>query len=225
MHKVDVPNRDLLMEFCQGLGLAVLNSYVDADVREKVTFREAGASAFGPISEDKYHVLDLILCEHGVRASVQHLRSIPEAVLATDHFLVKFQIQFSGPQEEEPAKKRGNRTAKSKVKDVNGQAIIEQFYDGIAGADVNQSTLEENWDRTKKAMETAKDALKSESRPPNKPWISTATMDLIDQRQAARVRNHNAEESRLHKEIQSSAKRPDRLDREYDFGRKLEESL
>ena len=64
------------------------NTFVETSLHEKVTFMEAGASPNGPISLDKFNMLDLVLCEHNVLARLKQLRSIWEASLASNHFLV-----------------------------------------------------------------------------------------------------------------------------------------
>ena len=43
IHEVEVPNRDLLLEFCQGCSLVVANTF-ETPIEEKVTFKEAGAT-------------------------------------------------------------------------------------------------------------------------------------------------------------------------------------
>ena len=62
-HKVDVPNRDLLMEFCYGNAMKVANTFVEPGCSQNVTFMEAGASPLGSITENSYNVLDLLLCD------------------------------------------------------------------------------------------------------------------------------------------------------------------
>ena len=107
IHQVEVPNRDLLMEFCQGAGLLVVNIPIDKEDAKKVTFMEAGARLLGAIAADKFNVLDVVLCEPADMSMVLDICSVREAALATDHFLVQcsleiFKFQATSQQERKP---------------------------------------------------------------------------------------------------------------------------
>ena len=67
VHRVDVPNRDLLLEFCTDLGYVVANTFEDVPDEQKVTFMEAATGVFplAQLTVDKLSVLDLALIPQG----------------------------------------------------------------------------------------------------------------------------------------------------------------
>ena len=77
-----------MIEFCTSENLQFVNTFVSQPLQEKVTFMEAGALPIEGISEDKYNMFDLLICEEPLRHQVVALRSHREAALATDHYLV-----------------------------------------------------------------------------------------------------------------------------------------
>ena len=97
VHQVEAPNRDLLLEFCGGNGLLVANTFLPASQEEKVTFMEAGSTFTGPVTEGRYNMLDLLLCDSVFLRRCLSLRSIRDAALATDHYLVKAELHFEMP--------------------------------------------------------------------------------------------------------------------------------
>lgn len=54
-----------------------------------------GANPFGPVTEDKYNLLDLMLCEAAQLEQVIHCHSSRHAVLRTDHYLVLCGIRLA----------------------------------------------------------------------------------------------------------------------------------
>ena len=68
VHKVEVPNRDLLYEFCLGLGLIIANTFLPGDDHARVTYFEVGARPLDAISPSTFAMLDLLLlptrCAH-----------------------------------------------------------------------------------------------------------------------------------------------------------------
>ena len=45
--RVEVPNRDLLMEFCESNTLSIANTFMDTPPEQKVTYMEPGATYMG----------------------------------------------------------------------------------------------------------------------------------------------------------------------------------
>ena len=86
---VEVPNRALLVEFCESNSLVVANTFHRSDDSKKVTFMEAGAPPLGVVTPRDYNMLDLLLCSESYLPCLKLLESTREAALATDHFLVR----------------------------------------------------------------------------------------------------------------------------------------
>eukprot|EP00959_Pyramimonas_sp_CCMP1952_P138399 2896653-Pyramimonas_sp.AAC.1 len=76
------------MEFCFGLELRLANTYLERPLEDAVTFMEAGAKPLGPITEDKYNILDYIMCDAPTLAQIRNLKTHRGAAPATDHYLM-----------------------------------------------------------------------------------------------------------------------------------------
>ena len=75
MRVVEKPSGDLLFEFCFGNGLVMANTFIQQDLDEKVTFREAGITAQAPIDMLTRNISDFFLCTPGALDSIRSLRS------------------------------------------------------------------------------------------------------------------------------------------------------
>ena len=141
--KVDVPNRDLLLEFCLGAELVVANTRFDVAPEEKITFMEAGTKPMMPVSADRFALLDLVVCDEVRLQDLRALRSIREAALATDHFLVRFEISCDEvPQEQHHGGRR--MPCRDALNDLNYKHIfIDTFLEHTRTSDQSTTTLEE----------------------------------------------------------------------------------
>ena len=204
-HEVERPNRAMLLEFCESSSTSVANTFFDTPVEQKATYMEPGATPFGIILEGPYNLLDLVLAEENMLDRITDLRSIREATLATDHFLVICTTAWEATATGK-AKKNGCKCLDSLQDGGCKEEFSEAFCQEIRtiGGERNADVM---WETTKKALHAAEQRLPDRKRLPNRPWISEMTMRLIDKRADARGRNDPEEERRLHKEIRLWAKR------------------
>jgi len=107
--EVEVPNRDLLVEFCYATDLIVANTFKNVVEEEKVTYMEPGSAPMGPVTSKKYAMLDLILCDGKSLDDLKELKSNRAATLATDHFLVAFVVNCRGGEAFQRASKRSKK--------------------------------------------------------------------------------------------------------------------
>ena len=52
-----MPNRDLLIEFCEGNSLLVANTFLEGEAVDKATYMEPGASRAGAVTEGPFNLL------------------------------------------------------------------------------------------------------------------------------------------------------------------------
>ena len=104
-HEVEVPNRDMLLEFCHASSFCVANTYEEVGCDRKVTYMAPSATPMGDITPEKYSLLDLLLCDPINLCRVLCLESHREAALATDHILVTCDLQFETPETKQKDKK------------------------------------------------------------------------------------------------------------------------
>eukprot|EP00959_Pyramimonas_sp_CCMP1952_P220087 4601557-Pyramimonas_sp.AAC.1 len=111
LHQVDVPNRNLLMEFCFGLELRLANTYFERPLEDAVAFMVAGARPLGPITEGKYNILDYIMCDAPTLVHMRKLETHRGAALATDHYLMTVDTQRAQHDDPLPRKPPRDRSA------------------------------------------------------------------------------------------------------------------
>eukprot|EP00959_Pyramimonas_sp_CCMP1952_P319246 6680063-Pyramimonas_sp.AAC.1 len=90
--KVEISNRDLLMQFCLERDLAVANALKAGAPETKATFVETGVAHMSAVADDTHSMLDLALAVSAMQESVQNVRSSRAAALQTNHFLVTCDI-------------------------------------------------------------------------------------------------------------------------------------
>jgi len=206
VHEVEAPNRDMLLEACQSNGLLVANTFFRNPDAETVTFREAGYSYLGPVTPQGYNVLDLLLCDACSLDTVTSIRSHREAALGTDHYLVKAVLEFPADIQGTPDVRRNAEDVAALSVHAHRTAFTDAFCSMVHPPSCQQSTLSNWWEGGKEAMTFARKTLPPRQRIANKPWISEATLSLIDSRRIARANNDYEIEQRLHREVRKSAK-------------------
>ena len=204
--QVEVPKKELLIEFCYGNGLVVTNTFMETPTEERVTFFVPGASPLCDVVEGKYHLLDLFLCDGAALSKLGDLRSSRTACLATNNYLLACAILSAT---KEPSKSRvltrSDRTALRS--EGTTKYFTEAFCDHVQTCGENYLSLESRWATTVAAVLAAEGQLPARKKAPNRPWISEETMKLIDLRMAARSLNNGEEEKRLHKLVRRSARK------------------
>ena len=141
-----------------------------------------------------------MLCDAEQLNRITELRSVREAALATDHYLVRC-VTTWGAQAGNDAPNRIVQNLEALRTDVPTQKeFVKVFANGVRAVETNQQP-DLAWEATKKALREAENTLPQVEIKRNRPWISDFTMNLIDKRAAARRLNESEEERRLHREI------------------------
>ena len=76
------------MVFCIGREYVVANTLEETPLEEKATYFEPGQPPMGPVSPASHAVMDLVLVPKQSTSDVSSTRSIREATLAANHYLV-----------------------------------------------------------------------------------------------------------------------------------------
>ena len=84
VHHVETPNRDLLLEFCEGAGLLIANTFMPGGPEDKVTYIEPGSTFLGDVTESGYNMLDLLLCDNALFANTSQIGRYNFTVYAND---------------------------------------------------------------------------------------------------------------------------------------------
>jgi len=204
-HKVEIPNRDLLMEFCIGHRYAVAHTFFPAADEEKVTYHEPGTAPMDRITPQGFSVLDLALVPVEWLEKVRSITSNRFAALASHHFLMRsvLDIKLVKPLAL-PKQPRLDWSAlgQSSIR----TAFVNDVVDKLPP--LNEGSLQSSaWSTACDGMRQAAEAnLPSLPKQPNKPWISQDTLDLVDSKRSARARGDWVTEKLLRAKVQKSAK-------------------
>jgi len=226
-HRVEVPNRDLLLEFCASRSMVVANTFVDTPPHQKATFHEPGVSPMSPICSAGFSMLDLLLVQSGDELDVMSLASDRSGAIASHHFPVVAAVRVNICTASRPGREPNYNWAALKASCTRdaflsslGQAC-DTFHPGecitgsVATEDVSSATaagmdvpIESRWKSMREAItEAASRCIPHETRKGKKPWIGQGTLALIDERNAARCADDWPLEKILRKRIKQSARR------------------
>ena len=205
-HKVELPNRDLLMEFCSSHSLGIANTFFDAPLDQKATYHEPSVPPRAPICNGKFSMLDLLLCPSQHFHSILDIRSNRMATLASHHFPVTAALCVNmSCVELVPTHRRAKYDWFALHTPDVRQAVCDSISSGISAVSVTEPN--QFWKSFCESVESAvKQHVPVQKHRANKPWIGTATLDLLDQRRAARETNNWALERQLRLKIKKSAK-------------------
>ena len=204
VHKEKGSNRDLLLELCEDHGLAVANTFFPNPIEQQATYRHIGVERSAPFTERSHLQLDLILLPQEDVSSIRRIQSEPSEPLASHHYAVTAQLDVSldAAAHQKPAKHD-----RSVLKDTAvARAFASKFSEKLHDASRHGTP-----DMMGGLIDTAfkhaeKDCLPIRKAKKQKPWISTLTLDLIEQRATARVNHDFATELSLQKQIKQSAR-------------------
>jgi hypothetical protein len=202
-HKVEVSNRDLLIEFCTDRGYMVVNTFIDAPPDKKVTYFKPGAAPMGDIVDTAYHMIDFFLAPPDQGYDIVDLMSVRDATMPTDHYLVKCRLKADCGLHEQRARRNVKDRTALKIPAVRKDFVDTfQQHCGEAAA----ISAEESWNITACAFKAAESVLPPVPTKPHKPWIRQSTINMIEARAVARRGNDYPEEKKLHKLIRKAAR-------------------
>ena len=200
-------NRDLLFELCLSNGYVVANTFIERPVEEKVTYFDLAAKPKDEISVRYFTELDHVLAQRDWMHKVLHVKSVRDAALQSHHFLVLVKLDLWIPKI-----CRARRPPKLNIPMVLllpslNAAFIDFFKtemedkEELATVDLGTAASMVQTCMGKAASQCIPQIVAKAHRP----WISQATLDLIENRGAARSSNQYQLEQALNK--QSSGRR------------------
>ena len=95
-HKVEVPNRDLFMDFCWSRQLCLANSFSQVPLEQRVTYHEPAVTPMGDVSHG-FSMLDFLVTPSDFLDQVVSVCSDRSAALASHHFPVVTSLQMGIP--------------------------------------------------------------------------------------------------------------------------------
>ena len=219
-HVTPVPNRQLLMEFCFGEDLCVANTFFNHTPDRLVTFREVGTPPFADVSPDRFAILDLFVLPRSCSCCVHDITSDRSISLASQHFPVTAVFTFTF--DADPIQRTRSQTRRNWCA-LSDPTVRQQFVSSVSAELVERSstedlqvledvsnipTVNERWKLLKDAaIRCAEAHVPTVHKQPRKPWISAATLALIQSRTLAHISGDWLLEKSLRKQVHRSAKR------------------
>ena len=194
----------------------IANGFFEHSVEDTVTYYDVGTLKGAPASVHGFAALDVALVPHGWLNSVIDIKSERGAPIPSHHFLTMMQFWFDVPKKS--LTKRQNAKIDYQILRTRdgAQAFANRFVslcrerdnelDGPCDADVGLY-----WESLESSLgSAAQEVLPALVAKPKRPWISGATLEIIEARHLARLNGNAAEETRLNHMVKLQA----RLDRE-----------
>ena len=205
VHITDIPNRDLLLEFCTEMEYAVGNMFISTPAEQKITYMEPGSNPFSPICPQNFAMLDLILVPQRCLEDLVTVVSIREASLPTDHLLTYCLLQVVFDRAPE-----GHRHHTKDRSALQQPAVRQSFANRFVGecqrSEESSFTTEEHWQKISQSLASAEEHVPEKTAKAKKPWIRPLTLHLVQQRQDAREHGNIALEKSLNKSVHKSAR-------------------
>ena len=203
-------NWELLLEMCVNPSLIIGNTVFEHSAHEQVTFRSPGTSPLDPITVKNFAQLDYTLVSSSGLHYLCDVRSSRTDPLASEHYVL-FADVACGIVKHSPVR-RQNDTCSMDYKLLRSASVANAFARSFVsalpskehGTDVNAVCAAVTGASDKAARDVL--IVNTPTRR-SKPWITQATLTLIQRRRDARNVNDFEEEKTLNKSIRNSARK------------------
>jgi len=205
-HATEVPNRDLLVEFCTSHGFFVANTLLPNLPHNLVTYHEPRVPPMSPISEAGFSTLDFALVPQNTIGQVLSLSSDRLATIASHHFPVTAVLGVATDK-----KQLGNSCRRTNWAALQNVPVRDEFLKCFRDSPTIVDTgpcIEDRWTNLSKTLLNAADKCVPNMPFQRKtPWITESTLELIRQRRAARCTANWELERSLRREVKKAARR------------------
>ena len=204
----ELSNRHLLIELCHRRAMSLASTMRAGRPEELATYRDLGTKPTDEVVYPAYAQLDYVIAErswqHCVTGTVVHRF----AQLASHHFLLVAVLHVDVPKVKGTAK-----THKVDKTALASEEVVVQFVSNFEAAmtdliskegDCSDPNAWQAWFEA--AFGEAQQVLPTTAAVASKPWISSSTLRLIDERNAAQAVGDRPAVSRLSSRVRASAK-------------------
>jgi len=201
-------NRELLLQFCASNSMFVANTVFSHEPEEQITFRNVGKPLGTPFSSASHNVLDYFLVGHSHRQGILDVRSLTKEPLASHHYAVV--AKLAQDLVVGSLSKNYLRT-KRDLSNLKSNQVHRDFCNEFETLLSNQAPTQGDVDQLCSVINDAFAGAEEKALPiagtsRRKPWISVATLALIDRRRVCRLHGNVEEEKQVCQEIKRSAR-------------------
>ena len=204
---IRLTNRELLMESCRSMGAVVANTFFAQEKEHAVTYYGLGVHPQDDITPSSFSQIDFCLADKSNLEHILDIWSDRNATLQSHHFLVyvAMDLHFSTHSTSKPAFKGCSLSTLRDTPSIQ-RGFCERFCDESTKT-VATRNLDRHAANVARAMHAASIVASSGKLQPNRPWISTSTLILLERRQQERQSGNYDAEHELHKQVRQSVKR------------------
>lgn len=191
--KVDIPNRDLLLEWCRSFSMLVSNTFHEHPSDKLVTYHEPQVRPGDPISERGFSMLDILLVSATFKDQILDVFSDRRVGLASHHFPVTAILDARIPKTEPGIRKQRLNFATLAETDVQ-ELLRNDLAENVAGC-IAPTHIDGDWSGwCERVHRSINKVIPLKTQPPKKPWVSSETLVLIFEKRAARQSGNWEEE-------------------------------
>ena len=185
---------EMLLELAKRNSLYIANTKFQGKLRKKATW-------VSPDGKTK-NMIDFIMMEQKWRTFIKNCRSFPGANIDSDHTLVlcNFEMKLKSKRQERYPWQMKYNTQKMR----DSSEIIQDRLNQIWKEDKNIRSLDEEVSKITEGLRQVASEYKIK-KVPNKPWISSRTLEIVEKRNRNRNRQ-SYEYKELNKQVKKSAR-------------------
>ena len=200
-------NRSLLLELCNQHSFLVANTFFEKPLDNLVTYRGWGIDRFADISHRGFAQLDHILVRNSDLGFVDDIFADRTAILRSQHFLVTMILGIEIPKDKKTTVTNMKKDLNA-LKNTDMRAAFRSFVWSELEEGIDEGIINDSCSALCEAMRNTADILLQSSKASaTKPWISTHTLRLIDERNK---KGPHSDEGRVLKKAVKDAAKEDR---------------
>ena len=178
----EMSNRNLLFELCCELELQAASLFFEFPPEQLVTYRDLGVQLCDQIICPHFVQLDYVLATKAWRRKILDLRTVREAHLRSQHFLLMGMFDCQVEKREIGRRRAVDLSSLGQ----HAVAFRNGVFDKLTGMLPHTVSPTKAYESLTRAMvDTSVQALPKQRASPQKPWISSFTLGLIDSRNLA----------------------------------------
>ena len=201
---VSITNRELLVEACVAIGACVANTHFLKPSEQLVTYHNLTTKPMHQISPCGFAQIDHCLVDRGALHLLDDISTDRRAPLPTHHFILLATLAIKSEKDKKTERNKTFDASQLVDKDVS-RAFCTNFREKVL-QETQMQSLNDRASGIEVAMHAAAaDTLYAGSQK-KRPWISSTTLALIQQRELVRAMGDRDGELLLNRQIRKAAK-------------------
>ena len=200
-------NRSLLLEMCEALGLFVANTGFDLPVEKQVTVYNVGSSPAATLNSTNFGQIDFLLVGREWWYKILSVASCMDMSLASHHFPIIAEIDVELPKAIATTARDPRYHLSELQCACTSSLFATSFHECMLQCHCENGTADELCTAMATSFQqSAERCLHQTKRQARKPWISSRTLHLLEEREKARTSRNPHLEKMLHGQVKQSVK-------------------